>query len=807
MIHALFQELRRAARLLARSPGLTATVAATLALGIATCAVFFGFVEGVWTRPLPGAAQPTQLVYVSSRTATGDRDDLSYPDFVELSSRARSFASLAATQRRSPLIYGDGFVDVSMSNIVSEGYFAALGVHAAAGRLFADRDAGSPSAPVLVMSHSYWQRRFAGDPGLVGGSIRVGNTHFTVVGVAAQGFRGTELWSDTDLWIPVTSWEAMAPGEATQRQPRTFEVIGRLKPGVSLTQARAEAAVVAGALASAFPATDKGRQFVLQSDRGRRFHASGSAPLIILALVSLVLIVACANATALLLARAEARQRVTATHVALGCTRWRLFGQALAESAVLVALAASAALAFAHWGVRGFSALLTPPDPRLHNEFHLDGRVAAFTLLVSAVAVLLASLAPLLVARRIDIAGVMRGEPSVARRRSRAGSLLVGAQMVGAMFLSTIAALFLRSLINTERADLGFERKGVLAVALSTPYEPLRERATYDALLARTQGLPQVKRACLASRAPLSGSGGGSSDEIAIPDREPAASEPPLRVRQTRVGAGYFKLLGTRVLRGREFGLQDNEDSQRVVVVNQTMARTFWPEQDPVGHRLRVGTPERARDYMIVGVVQDARVLDVAENASPHMYLAYAQSRQGDTSLLVETAADPLALAASMRSLIRTLDPNIVCTDVTTLGLLIRGSTQAQRNALALGGLLAALNLLLAAVGLYALMSYSVRRRSRELGLRIALGAQVTDVVAMIMQRGLMVCVGACLLGSVLSLAATPMIAGLLYGVAPRDWASLAGAAGVLLAVATFACYLPARRAAKVDPMVALRCE
>jgi putative ABC transport system permease protein len=807
MIETVFQELRRAERSLAQTPALTATVAATLSLGISTCAVFFGFVEGIWTRPLPGVDQPTQLVHVSSRSRTSDVGGLSYPDVLEMRERTRSFASLAATQRRQPLVYGEGFVDATMSNVVSDGYFTTLGVRTEVGRLFTERDAGSPSTPVLVMSHSYWQRRYSGDPTVVGKSIRVNNDHFTVIGVAGRDFRGTELWTDTDLWIPMTSWKAISPGDATLRQGNEFEVMGRLRPGVSLQEARVEAEVFANALASAYPATNKGRMFVLETDRHRRFHNAGSAPVIVLVLVGLVLMIACANATNLLLARAEARRRLTATHIALGCTRWRLAGHALAESAVLVTLAAIAALIVANWGVGGFGALLSPPDPRFRNEFYLDGRVTLFTLMVSAIAVVLASLAPVLRARSVDVAGAMRGEQPGARPRSRAGSLLVGVQMAGAMVLSALAVLFLRSLINVERADLGFERKGVLAVTLSAPYESSRTHATYGALLDRVRALPQVKQACLASRAPLSGSGGGRDDEILIPGREDPRSESPLRVRLTLAGAGYFDLLGMRLLRGRDFTAADNEHAQSVVVINETMAKRFWPEQDPVGRTFRVGDASRACDHTIIGVVRDARINDVREPAAPHMYLAASQSQGVGATLLVESVGDPLELAPVVRALGRAVDENLVYTSMTTLGLLVRACTQPQRNAVLVGVLLAALSLLLSAVGLYAVMSYSVRCRTRELGVRIALGAQAADVVCMIMQHGLILSASACLLGASFSLAVTPLISGVLYGVPPRDFTSHVAAASVLIANAALASWLPARRAAKVDPMEALRCE
>jgi putative ABC transport system permease protein len=292
-----------------------------------------------------------------------------------------------------------------------------------------------------------------------------------------------------------------------------------------------------------------------------------------------------------------------------------------------------------------------------------------------------------------------------------------------------------------------------------------------------------------------------------VPGREDTRLDSALLVRRTRVGADYFRLLGTRLLRGREFDALDANQAQRVVVINETMAQRFWPEQDPIGRTFRIGAPESARDYAIVGVVQNARVEQVTERPEPHMYLALAQSRQVDATLLVESLGDPLALAQPIRSLVNALDPNVACTEVTTLGLLIQTRTQPQRSAVAVGLLLATLGLVLAALGLYAVMSYSVHRRTHELGVRIALGAQRGDVIGVVMRRGLLLSASACLLGLAGSLLVAPVISGVLYGVPPRDWLSHTLAAVVLLGVAALASYFPARRAAKVDPMVALRCE
>ncbi len=806
MLDLVAWEFRHASRSLAKTPGLSLTVVLTLAVGISTSAVFFGFFEGVWTRPLPGVSRPAELVHVTTLSASGDSGGLSYPEFLELHSRSRSFAALAATQRRGPLVRGDGFVDATLSNVVNEGYFTTLGVGTEIGRLFREGDAGSASAPVLVMSHNYWRRRHARDPAIVGQSIQIDDRNFTVVGVAAKGFRGTELWTDIDLWIPMASWEAISPGEAALHAGDSFEVMGRLSAGTKLRQAQAEADVMAGTLFAGRRHANVGQRLVLRGDLERRLAAAGSAPLIGSFLVGLVLLVACGNAAGLLMARGQARQHATATTIALGCARRRLIGQALAESAILVSLAGAVALFAAHWGIRGLAALLASPEPTLHNEFYLDQRVALFALVVSAMAVVLTSLGPAFQATRTDVLRAMRGAAPAGRRRLSARHLLVGGQMAVSMFLLALAALSVRSLINVDRADLGFERRRVLVVDLVAPYGPARSGVFYGDLLGRLRGLPGVKRACLALRAPLSGSGGGSSVEVSIRGREELTADAPMSVGSTAVGPGYFELLGTRLVRGRDFAVEDGNATQRVVILNETMARRFWPEQDPIGTTIRIGPPERRRDHVVVGIVRDSRIVSVTEKPRPYLYLALAQSVPTAT-VLVESAGDPLALVQSVREVVRAVDSNVVWRDVTTLGLLIRASAQPQENAAIVALLLGTLGLLLAALGLYAVVSHAVRQRTQELGVRIALGAQRADVVGLVMRQGLGLWLGACSLGVAASLLVTPILAGVLYGVAPRDWLSHVLAAVTLLVAAAFASYLPARRAAKIDPMRALRCE
>jgi putative ABC transport system permease protein len=808
----LLYELRHAVRGVGRNPGHTMTVVLTLAVGMATSGILFGFVEGIWTRPLPGVRQPGDLVRVYGQTLGARRNPqsrapLSYPEFLELRRRVRAFAAVAATERRGPLLRGRDFVDRTSSEVVSDDYFTTLDVDAEKGRLFREGGAGSAEEPVLVLSDRYWRRRFGSDPAIVGRSVQLNETMFTVMGVAASGFRGSELWTDIDLWIARSSWEATSPGETSLRQNRSHAVVGRLREGADLRQAQAQADVVARSLAAAFPDSNRDRGFVVLGDRERRWAASGHAPLMIMGLAGLVLLIACANAAGLLLARHQQRRRETATRLALGCGRARLVGQLLAEGAVLAVLASAAGVAVSVVGLRVLVWSLVSPGSRFHNDFTVDARVVAFVFGLACLAILLAALVPALRAARENVVGAMKGETASWARPQRARGLLVGAQIAVSVVLVAMAGLLARSFFNVTRADLGFERRDVLLMQLSPPYDRERSMLFYDDLLGRLGSLPGVRRACVALRAPLSGSGGGRDTEVAVPGRTVPIDEPALRVKLGVVGTGYFDLLGIRLRGGRAFESLDAATSDPVAIVNETMARRLWPDENPVGRFIRVGPPDERRSHRIIAVAQDTRVNQVTERPEPYLYLPASQRKQTSMTLMLETDGRPLAHAEAVTREIAAVDPQVVVTDTTSLGNLVREATQPQRSQVVVVSALGVVGLLLAATGLFALMANVVVQRRREVAIRMAVGASVGEVTTLMIRQAIVLAGIGVALGVGGALVATPVLSAILHGVTPYDWPTYVLVVLVVLAVAAAASTLPVRRAARVDPAQVLRWE
>jgi predicted permease len=805
-----FHDLKHAVRTLAKSPAQTAVIVLTLAAGIGVNAVLFGFVEGIWTRPLPGTRDSAALVHVYGQDEGATRQargPLSYPEILELRKSAPAFSALAGVERRGPCLHGNGFLDTLLTEVVTDNYFTVLGVRPERGRLFSEGDAGSTGEPALVMSHSYWQRRFGGDPAVVGRSVRLGSTQFTVMGVAAPAFRGSELWLDADAWIPRSSWEAVGPGETGRREGQSHAVLGRLAPGADLAQAQAQADVVARGLAAAFPATNASRGFLVLGDRERRLTASGHAPMIAMLLASLVLLVACVNAGGLLYARHEARRHEAAIRLALGCSRRRLVAHLLGEGIVVSVLAAAAGLALSAVGLRILPLLLQPPGARFQNVFAVDGRMVAFAVGLACFSIALSGLIPAFRASRGDVESALREATSLGRSRRLGKGFMAGAQTAVATLLVALTVLFARSLIAVSDADLGFERRPVLLMQLAVPYPHARAAVFYDDLLARLRSLPEVRRAAITLRAPLSGSGGGRDEEVALPEDRRSSDERASRVKLGVVGTGYFDLLGVRFLGGRPFGSADTAASQPVVIVNRTMARQLWADGQALGRVLRIGTAPNAQSRRVIGVVADTRINSVTEDREPYMYLPAAQRGGSAMTLMVETRHDPMAWAGAARSEIAALDPNVIVRETTSLGNLVRGQTQAQRSQVTIVGLLGAVGLLLAASGLYALIGFLVLRRRREMAIRLAMGARSRQVLVLIVRHGLLVAGIALAVGLGGTLVVAPAVAGALYGVTPYDGTTYLIVAAVVLGVAGLASALPARRATRLDPAEVLRWE
>jgi len=800
ILSSAWRDLRFAARTLAKSRGFLAVAVFCLALGIGANSTMFSLVDAIWMRPLP-VRDPAGLVYLNTSTSRGGLGPLSYAEFLDYRKQAGSFSGLLATERRGPILSGEGYTEATMSNVVSENYFTVLGVGARIGRVFTDADA-TAGRRIAVMSYNLWQRRFGGDPSVVGRTLRLSGW-YQVIGVAPKGFRGTELWVDSDFWIPMSSWDPSGT-EQSSRDSRSQEVMGRLRAGVSMDRARGEVAAVAGRLEQSYPKYNRDCRGVLMTAGeylNRRMHGM---PYLLLGIVALVLLIACADLANLLLARAGSRAHEIAVRLAMGASRGRLVRQLMAESVLICALGTGAGLLLAYWLISLLPAVIIPAaNNYIHLDFRMDHRLLAFTLVTSVVTAFVFGLAPALRASRPDLIETIKGGSAAeSGRRSRvhARSALVVVQVALSMILLTGSGLLIRTFIYSMNLDLGFERRDLLVADVLSPYGGARSHAFYRQLLDRARAIPGMGETTLALRAPLSGSGGGLAREVEIAERTAE------RVKCTAIDWNYFRTLEIRLLRGRGFDAHDVADSLPVVEVNETMARRFWPNDDPVGRTIRLAD-EPGRERTVVGVVADARVNSVVEEPAPYFYLPFEQTRYGQLYLIAATRTDPLRLAKPLRAEVAAVDKQASVLEVTTMKMLVRSQLYEQQVAATVVGALGAIGLLLAAMGLYGLISHWVTRRTREIGIRMALGAQPSNAVAMVLRQSLALVMTGAAIGVTGSIIAMPLLKTMIFGVSVLDPATFIAVVALMLLVAAVATFVPARRATRIEPTVALRYE
>ena len=633
-LETLLQDVRFAGRTMRRSRVFTAVAILTVALGISVNTIMFSLVDGVWTRPIP-VHDPRGLIHIFATDEKGRPASISYSDYLDFKAQVHSLADLLVENRRGPTLKGDGWTQPTLTIATSQNYFTLLGVGAQSGRVYTERPEPLGEGPILVLSYNLWQRRFHGDASIIGRTVRLMDMPFTIVGVAAKRFRGTELGEDVDVWVPMSSWDVFSPNDSQDRRFHDFVATGRLRPGATPQQARAELQLIAARLAASYPNSNAGRGAMLKTDFEYRVAMQHYQPFLLLGIVALVLLIACANVANLLLARGEARTREIGMRLALGCSRLRLVRQLLTESAVLGVAGAASGLLLAAVGIRllpiffqsGGQVEANSGGQPLANEFLLDSRVIVFTILVSVATVLCFGLIPAIRLSRLSSSRMAKEETSHARSRMLRGpGFIVSAQVALSLILLMSAGLLARTLIQAMHADLGFERKNVLLLEMVPPGNHDRAMLFYNGLIDHVRSLPGVRRACVALRPPMAGYGEGFSDQVAIPGYLLPPGAPKLEIRQNMVGPGFFELLGARLLRGRVFDAHDTTKSHSVAVINQTMAERYFAHQDPVGHLIRVGVGGRARDMEIVGVVQDMRVNTIEERPEPYIFLAYPQA-------------------------------------------------------------------------------------------------------------------------------------------------------------------------------------
>ena len=818
----LKQDLRYAARMLWKSPVFSAVAILSLALGIGANSAIFTLIDAVMLRMLPVAA-PEQLVQVDPYT-DNHKGGFSYPLYQQLRDRNQVFSGLLTVAKTPLRLTDEPEVTGPQGRFVSGNFFQVLGVRPVAGRAIVpedDRVSEGGGNPVAVISYALWQRRFGGDPAALGKTLPVAGKPFTIVGVLPPEFFGLQTGETLDFVVPIANETKIRPRSwLADGYAGWLSVVGRLRPGVSQAKARADLDVIFRQVNQAQAAGIKdahNRELFLSRRIGMIPASSGlsalrdkfSRPLLILmAVVGLVLLIACANLANLLLDRAAARRREMAVRLALGAGRGRLFRQLLTESLLLSVLGGLLAMLLAGWGSAFLVTMMANGKAPLHLDLHPDARVLAFTAAMCLLTSVLFGVAPALRSTRVDAGPALKGARSVGEGAARFwfGKALVMAQVALSLVVLVGAGLFLGTLRNLRTMDAGFERRGILMVSVepgSAGLRGARLAGFYEALLQRVQGLPGVRAASLSLLTPIAG--GGVDFTAKVEGYTPQPHE-DTSVYVNYVSPGYFATFGTPLVAGRDFDRHDRTDSPLVAIVNETMARYYFHNASPLGRWVALGDRQPAE---IVGVVADAKYTSLREPTHRTVYQAVLQRPGMDTSLRLEvrTTGDPLPLLGAVRAAVRETGSNVPVKNETTFDRQIDESLIQERLMATLSGFFGALALLLAGIGLYGVLAYTVGRRTAEIGIRMALGAGRRSVLWMVLRdtAGLVVCgIG---VGLPLALASARLAGTLLFGLTPADPPTMALAVFTMLLAAGAAGYLPARRATRVDPMVALRYE
>ena len=808
-------DLRFGVRMLRRAPGFTVTAALTIALGVGANTTIFSILNALLLRPLAGAARPNELVLLG-RTQQGDGfDTFSYPDYLDSRDGAKSLSAVVATTVVPSHLSTGGASERVRTELVTGNYFAALGTRPALGRLLVAEDARDGAPPVLVMSHGAWQSRFGADRSIVGKTVRINAAPYTVVGVAEERFNGTHLTGVVDAFVPITTAMALLPDAGGMREQRGavwLDLFGRLAPGVTAEQAQAELSTIARGLATRYPETNKARGIRVSPGIGLEPSTRRDITkfmTVLFCVVGLVLLIACANVANLLLARGSARARELAVRASLGASRSRLVRQLLAEGFLLAFLGGVAGVALGAWSLR-----LVLRLPVFVNSFsgvavNVDPRVMAFALGVMLVSGALFALPPAFRTSRVDLVTALKlGTPGSGDGRSRMRNALVVAQLALSLVLLVAAGLFVRTLQALYRIEPGFETRQVLVATVDPGlqgYDETRMTRLFEGLQERVRAVPGVSHAAMGFIVPL---GGGGWDTRAYPfEAKPTPDDPGIKSDINAVFPGYFATLGMRLVSGRDFTSADRAGSPAVAVINEALADKLWPRGTALGQRFRIG---RGGEQVleVVGVVHTARYRSLVEPPRPFFYRPFAQAFRASMTLHVRVASgDPYAVLPSIRRALDEIDRDLPLSRVTTLDQRLDGSVGAQRTAAMLVGVYGALALVLAAVGLYGSMAYSVSRRTREMGIRMALGARASEVRTHVIGQAVRIAGVGVLLGLIAAVPASRLVRSQLFGVEPSDPVTVVGVVVVLATAAVVAAYVPARRATRVDPVVALRSE
>lgn len=809
----VWQDVRYGFRVLFKAPGFTFIAILTLALGIGANSTIFSWINATLLNPIPGMSHATEVVAIVNG-GPGQARSLSYPDFKDLRNGNHSFSDMTAFAMWPMSLTGQGKPQRIWGTLVTANYFDVLGVRPVLGRGFLpSEDSATNGAPVAVISYRLWQDRFGGDPSIVGTSVHIDTHPFTIVGVAPPVFQGSYTGLRTELWVPVVMAPELTPASENRLDDRGsgwMQTLGRLRPGVGRLQAQAEMNALAQQIARQFPDSHKGRtQMTLyplwRAPNGGNAFFSVLLP-ILMALAGVVLLLACANIANLLLTRSVSRQKEIAVRLSLGASRARLVRQLLVENLILALIGGALAVAVTVWTARSFMDLAPVSDLPVWISVRVDRTVLLATVLISILTCGLFGILPALRASALNPVSILKDESGGlvgSRNKAWVSSALAVAQISLSLFLLVSAGLFIRSFRAEQRFDPGFNPRNVLLESYDLfpgGYTEPAGIAFDQQVLEKIQSLPGVRAVSIASWTPLGFS--GNSDGF-LPEGYVAGPHEAVEAGVNIVSPGYFSVTEIPLLRGRDFSPADSAKSQKVVIINQALADRYWHDQDALGKRMKI----EGGWATVIGIARTSQYYDLNEKPEPFVYLPLYQFYSPTAILHVRTAGDPLASASAVTGSVHQLDADLPVFDIATLEARTKTASFVQRMAGTFVGAFGVLAFVLAVVGIYGVIAYRTRQRTHEIGLRMALGALPRDVLRLVLRQGMRITLIGLAIGVVASLALARFMSSLLFGVSSSDPMTFISVVAVLAFVALLASYIPARRAMRLDPMVALRYE
>ena len=805
------RDLLHGLRILRKSPGLMSVAIVTLALGIGANTAIFSIVDGISLRPLP-ISDPSHLVAIKSvknhaaADAEGTDSGSSYVEFSDVRERVPAFSDVAAADRRGVVFQTADGLQLLLAEVVSDNYFTFMGVRPEIGRLPDENELHRLQSPIVLLSHGTWKRIFAGNPGVIGQTIKVNGGSATVLAVLPAGFRGTERLIDPQAYVPQSTWLMWSPAERNSpRTIREFELYARLRPGATLSQAAGQLRVLSADLAVKYPQANGGRGFTADWQAKAEGGGLQVLSILVLAVAGAVLMIACTNIANLLFAFNDSRRREIAMRAALGATRGMLLRQLVTEYGVLAAFGIAGALTLAQRLISLVPALLPNIGYPLGFDFRIDHRVLAFTAAAGILSVLVCGLIPAIATTRTSPIDAMRPQlPRIGKLRMPTRKLFVVAQLAISMALLIATGLLIRALIHIQGMNLGFNSgQNAILLGIGVSGQGAQRQAEFDTLVSRMKALPGVKDASVARVVPFPDNGGGATQVVLAPGEIPSetAGTP---VWFNSVDDGYFRVMSVPLVRGRAFGTQDTAASRRVVIVNQTLAKRLFGTADVVGRHLRLGRKEPV-DADIIGVTRDGKYADLAEAPQPYLYLPLSQEDRSEVTLIIPTIGDAGELLPVVRKALQQTSPNTLIINTQTLTDHMRFVTYTNRMAAWLTASLGGLALLLTTLGLYGVTAYSVSRRTHEIGIQIALGARRETVFSRVVRDGLELTATGMVLGTCLAMLLGHGLNTLLYGVTPSDPVVLCSVVVLILSTSLAAFIIPAQRALRIDPVEALR--